>query len=248
MGEIDARGVEEPRSETEGGSAAADPAPALAEVTSAPSPLRLMLADNAPTRTGMRLALPPEVSICADVGSAEEAIRSASALQPDACFIGRELLDGELAPLRGVCRAAPGCSVVVFAAEEQPGDMVEAIRAGALGYVPGALTAQRLRVVVRAVTAREAIVPRALIRELVLAVRDGASEEALLTGREAEVLRMLRRGQSTRDIAERLRIAPVTVRRHISELVRKLGVRDRAALVAAAGIDPAAPTAEPPPA
>ncbi len=51
-----------------------------------------------------------------------------------------------------------------------------------------------------------------------------------LTPRESQVLGMLRRGHGTASIAERLSIAPVTVRRHISELVQKLGVTDRAAL------------------
>ena len=52
-----------------------------------------------------------------------------------------------------------------------------------------------------------------------------------LTGRESQVLGMLRRGHTTAVIAERLQIAPVTVRRHISELVRKLGVEDRWSLI-----------------
>jgi DNA-binding NarL/FixJ family response regulator len=52
-----------------------------------------------------------------------------------------------------------------------------------------------------------------------------------LTRREAEVLNMLRRGDSTAVIARRLEIAPVTVRRHISELTRKLGAADRSELI-----------------
>jgi DNA-binding NarL/FixJ family response regulator len=70
-----------------------------------------------------------------------------------------------------------------------------------------------------------------MILELLIELRADGSGGDLLTAREAQVLSMLRRGHSTGAIAERLKIAPVTVRRHISGLVHKLGVDDRFALV-----------------
>jgi DNA-binding NarL/FixJ family response regulator len=69
-----------------------------------------------------------------------------------------------------------------------------------------------------------------MVLELLLELRGGAPGTDALTTREAQVLGMLRRGQSTAEIADRLAIAPVTVRRHISQLVHKRGVEDRAAL------------------
>ncbi len=110
--------------------------------------------------------------------------------------------------------------------------LLECVRAGAVGYVPGALDAERLKRVVKAAANNEAVVPRSMVLELVLELRGGGTGTDALTARESQVLGMLRRGHSTAEIAERLAIAPVTVRRHISELVRKLGVEDRAALVA----------------
>jgi DNA-binding NarL/FixJ family response regulator len=89
------------------------------------------------------------------------------------------------------------------------------------------------------VAANEAVVPRSMVLELLLELRGGGGGADALTARESQVLGMLRRGHKTAEIAERLSIAPVTVRRHISELVRKLGVEDRAALTAAV---PAAPS------
>ena len=109
-------------------------------------------------------------------------------------------------------------------------DLLESIRAGAIGYVPGALDAERLRRVVNAIAAHEAVVPRSMVLELLLELRGGGHGTDALTSREAQVLGMLRRGQTTAEIADRLAIAPVTVRRHISQLVRKLGVENRAAL------------------
>jgi DNA-binding NarL/FixJ family response regulator len=87
--------------------------------------------------------------------------------------------------------------------------------------------------VIRAAGNNEAVVPRSMVLELVLELRGAGSGADALTSRESQVLGMLRRGHRTAEIAERLAIAPVTVRRHISELVRKLGVENRAGLTTA---------------
>jgi DNA-binding NarL/FixJ family response regulator len=112
--------------------------------------------------------------------------------------------------------------------------MIDAVRAGAVGYVPGTRVADRLQRIVRAVAANEAVVPRSMVLELLLEMRNVGSDGGL-SSRESQVLGMLRRGHSTAEIAARIEIAPVTVRRHISELVHKLGVADRSELIAAAG-------------
>jgi DNA-binding NarL/FixJ family response regulator len=124
---------------------------------------------------------------------------------------------------------------VVLADAEDPDDLLEAVRAGAVGYVPGALDFDRLRRVFAAVTAHEAVIPRSMVNDLLGELRASAAGGDTLTAREAQVLGMVRRGHTTARIAERLQIAPVTVRRHISELVRKLGVESRADLIEGVG-------------
>ncbi len=196
--------------------------------------VRLLIVDHAPTRVGIRMALAGEVEVCGEAGDVETAIRTAKAQQPDVALVGTAVLAEWRAAICGICRAAPRCAVVVLADSEDPDDLVEAVRAGAVGYVPGALDIDRLRRVFRAVTAREAVIPRAMVSDLLSELRAGAAAGNTLTGREAQVLGMLRRGHSTARIAERLQIAPVTVRRHISELVRKHGVGSRADLIESA--------------
>jgi DNA-binding NarL/FixJ family response regulator len=100
-----------------------------------------------------------------------------------------------------------------------------------MGYLPGDTSPQGLRRVIRGVLAHEAAVPRSMVRDLVTELQNVTGDTRGTTKREAEVLTALRRGDSTAEIAGRLGISPVTVRRHISELVRKLGVDDRAALL-----------------
>lgn len=193
--------------------------------------MRLLIVDNAPTRAGIRMALGDDVLVCAEETELDQAIRAAKREQPEIAFIGREGTADWRALVRGVCRAAPLCAVVVLAQTSDADDMLESVRAGAVGYVPGVLDADRIRRVFRALQGSEAIVPRSMVNELLSELRGTHNAENGLTGREAQVLGMLRRGHSTAWIAERLQIAPVTVRRHISELVHKLGVENRSDLV-----------------
>lgn len=193
--------------------------------------VRLLIVDHVPTRVGIRMALAGEVDVCAEAGDAETAIRAAKREQPDIALVGTAVSSDWCSVIRGIFRAAPGCAIVVLADTEDPDDLLEAVRAGAVGYVPGALDVDRLRRVFNAVIANEAVIPRAMVSDLLGELRAAAAAGDTLTGREAQVLGMLRRGHSTARIAERLQIAPVTVRRHISELVRKLGVASRADLI-----------------
>ncbi len=193
--------------------------------------VRLLIADHGPTRLGIRMALDGEVDVCAEAEDAEQAIRTAKRERPDVCLVGRDIPGDGLVAVRGICRAAPAAAVVVLAEARDVDDLLDAVRAGAIGYVPGGLDRACLRRIVGAVAANEAVVPRALVLELLLELRGRGAGSDVLTGRESQVLGMLRRGHTTAAIAERLEITPVTVRRHISELVHKLGVADRSALV-----------------
>jgi DNA-binding NarL/FixJ family response regulator len=199
------------------------------------SVIRLLIFDHMPTRVGIRMALADEVDVCAEASDAETGIRAAKREQPDVALVGTTVSREWCAAIRGICRAAPGCAVVVLAETADTDDLLEAVRAGAVGYVPGALDIDRLRRVFRAATANEAVIPRAMVSELLSELRSAAAASDLLTGREAQVLGMLRRGHPTARIAEHLQIAPVTVRRHVSELVRKLGVESRADLIEGLG-------------
>ena len=192
--------------------------------------LRLLIADHPATCAGIRLALGGEVEFCRESADAQEAIRTAMREQPDVCLVGRGLPGDAIAAVRGICRAAPEAAVVVLSDVADADELLEAVRAGAVGYFPGPLDAERLGTIVRAAGAHEAVIPRSMVLELLLDLRGGGSGPDALTARESQVLGMLRRGHSTSAIAERLSIAPVTVRRHISELVHKLGVENRAAL------------------
>jgi DNA-binding NarL/FixJ family response regulator len=191
---------------------------------------RLLVAENEAIRQGIRMALGAELEICAEADDSEQAIRAAMREQPDVCLVGRGIPGGGLNAVRGISRAAPESAVLVLAETRDPDEMLECIRAGAIGYVSGGLDGARLGRMIRALDANEAVVPRSMVLELVLELRGGGAGGEHLTPREAQVLRLLRRGHTTGAIAERLGITPVTVRRHISALMTKVGVDRRTML------------------
>jgi DNA-binding NarL/FixJ family response regulator len=192
------------------------------------SRVTLLVADNEPTRMGIRMALHGEADVCAEADNAEQAIRAAKREQPEVCLVGRGILGDGIRAARAICRAAPKAAVVLVADAIDADDLLDAVRAGAVGYVcVEDLHADGLRRLVRAAADGEAIVPRAMVRTLLEELSDRSDG---LGARERQVLGMLRRGYSTAAIAERLGITPTTVRRHISDLVHKLGVEDRSAL------------------
>lgn len=194
------------------------------------SAIRVLIAHHGLMRLSVRMALEGEADICAEAEDGEQAVLLAKRQQPDVCIVGWDI-DGEgINAIQGIMAVAPHSAVIVLSETSDVDDLLAAVRAGAVGYLPGSLDAEQLRRVVRGVFAQEAAVPRAMVRELILELRT-ATALGGLTDREAQVLGMLRRGHSTAEIASRLQISRVTVRRYISDLVRKLGVHSRAGLM-----------------
>ena len=198
------------------------------------APLRVLVADNAPTRLGIRMALDGFATVCAEAGDRDAAVRAAVTSQPDVCLIGRSLVGGGIEAVREISRGVFRTSVVVLADSEEVDDLLLALRAGAIGYLPVGFEAAHLRRAIAAVGSEQAAIPRTMVMDLVDEIRSfERATSGALTLREMQVLTMLRRGESTARIAQGLSISPVTVRRHISELVHKAGVRGREELAGA---------------
>ena len=173
-----------------------------------------------------------EVEICAEADEAAQAIAGATLTQPDFCLVGSELPGGGMAAVRAIHEAVPGAAIIVLAGMGDADELLIAVRAGAIGYLPGSITREQLCRAVQAVLAGEAVVPRSMVRSLIRELHTSAPVAAGdISTRQTQVLALLRRGQSPAEIARRLEISPVTVRRHMSDLVRKLGLENRWALL-----------------
>ena len=96
----------------------------------------MLIVDHAPTRVGIRMALGDDGRICAEADDVEQAIAS-ERMQPDVCLVGREVAGYALSAIRGMCREAPTTAVVVLAEVRDVDDMLDAVQAGAVDYVPG---------------------------------------------------------------------------------------------------------------
>lgn len=205
------------------------------KVSSPPSQTgaRILIADQGLVRLGIRMAVEEEdvLEVCAEAADAESAIIEAIRARPEVCLVGWDLPGGAINAIRGIFDAVPESAVVVLASTNDVDDLLAALRAGAIGYVPSSVSFEGLRRVVRAVLAHEAAIPRSLMRDVVLELRARSPRSHKVTSREAQILGMVRRGQSTAEIARSLQISPVTVRRHISDLIHKLGVTDRRGLI-----------------
>jgi DNA-binding NarL/FixJ family response regulator len=196
--------------------------------------LRLLIVDAAPVRFAVRMAFADDPVTCFDAADVQQAMVILREEPVDVCLVGQSLAGLGIDAVARLAEAVPAVGVLLISGSDRPEDLLAAVRAGAVGYVPASADAAQLRRVVKAVAANEAAVPRSMVIDLLTELRTmGRADDEGLTVREAEILRMLRRGQSTRSIASHLAISPVTVRRHISKLVQKTGVTDRVELVAA---------------
>jgi DNA-binding NarL/FixJ family response regulator len=201
-------------------------------------PVRLLIADHdASSRAGVRLSLGgSDFEVCGEADSADAAVDAARREEPDVCLIEADLPGDGVAAAEGVLREVPRTAVVMLSASVDDERLFAALRAGARGYLVKDMDPERLPQALRGVLRGEAALPRVLMGRVLEELRaqehgHHASELShlgvRLTRREREVLEHLDRGLETAGVAAALGIAPVTVRRHVSEILRKLGAPDR---------------------
>jgi DNA-binding NarL/FixJ family response regulator len=199
---------------------------------------RVLLADaDTPTRMGVRMALIRHgLEIAAEAADADAAIRAAVAERPDVVLIAADLPGDGIDAARRITARAPGTKIVVLTGRPNGDELVAAVLAGAYGYLGKDMSQSRLPVAVDAVLAGETALPRPFMGHVLEALRGRDARRVKLSGRAGrfvsdrqwEVLNMLAEGRSTAEMAHRLGISEVTARRHISAVLSRLGLRDRA--------------------
>ena len=199
----------------------------------------MVVDDHALVRAAIRQAITaPDIEVVAEAPTAEEALRIAPVVRPDVLLLDIDLpgMDG-LQLLRELAPRLPDTRIVMLTVSTTDRDLDQAMRAGAVGYLTKDLAPAALLRAVRASTRGDLTMSRnragRLVRRLLTSSRAGskASDDpslATLSAREAEVLRLLTKGLTDREIAGALMISTRTVETHVSSVLHKLGVRNRA--------------------
>jgi DNA-binding NarL/FixJ family response regulator len=204
-------------------------------------PLTVLIADDhAPTRAGVRSVLEEGgFAVVAEAGSADAAVDRAVRGRPDVCVLDISMPGGGIAAAARIAQQSPATAVVMLTVSREDEDLFGSLRAGALGYLPKDMDPGRLAAALRGVLSGEAALPRTLVARLVEEFRSAECRPwrrlvrrrgATLTAREWDVLELLREQLTTAEIAHRLGVSAVTVRRHVSSILAKLRVPDRWAM------------------
>jgi DNA-binding NarL/FixJ family response regulator len=202
--------------------------------------------DQAIIRDGLRVqvSLAGDLQFVGEASNGEQAVALARQQRPDVMLMDARMpvLDGLEATRRIVADAATAAvRVIVLTTFDLDDYVYGALRAGASGFLLKDATPEELCAAIRVVANGGALITPQVTRRLIaeFAARPGAGRPNqritdLLTERETEVLGLVGRGLSNTEIADRLVLSPLTAKTHVSRILTKLGLRDRAQLVVAA--------------
>jgi DNA-binding NarL/FixJ family response regulator len=199
-------------------------------------PLRVVVADDHPmTRVGVRVALERDgFVICAEAEDAASAVEAAERESPDICLLDIQMPGSGIHAAEEIARKVPDAAIVMLTVSRSDRDLFDALRVGASGYLLKDTDPERLPLALRGVLEGEAALPRHLVSLVIEEFRERGRRRPLLkrrgvvlTDREWEVLELMSQGHTTFEIADRLFIEPVTVRTHVSAILKKLHVSSR---------------------
>jgi DNA-binding NarL/FixJ family response regulator len=199
-------------------------------------PVSVLIADDQRlVRTGFRviLASEPGINVVGEAANGVEAVDLARSRQPDVVLmdIRMPLLDGLVATRKVL--AVSRSRVLILTTFDSDEYVYEALRAGASGFLLKDAPADQLITAVRCVAAGDALIDPSVTRRLIarfarsLQPAMTPAAVAMLTAREADVLRLIARGRSNTEIAAELVISESTVKTHVGRVLMKLSLRDR---------------------
>ncbi len=192
---------------------------------------RVMIADDhSVVRQGLRMFLSsdPELEIVGEARDGAEAVRLARQLQPDVVLMDllMPVMDG-IAATAAIRREVPDTEVVALTSVLEDAAVVDAVRAGAIGYLLKDTESDELRRVIKAAAAGKVQLSPAASARLLREMRTPEKSVEALTERETEVLRLLAHGKSNQEISRALHIAEQTVKTHVSHILAKLDLTSR---------------------
>jgi len=209
------------------------------------SPLRVVVADDqALVRTGFRMILAADgIEVVGEAATGTQAIEAVRRTVPDVVLMDVRMpeMDGLEATRRILGDGTSSVRIIILTTFDLDRYVYAALSAGASGFLLKDVSPEHLVGAVRLVRSGDALLAPAITRRLIerYAARDGQAaalhrDLSTLTPRELEVLRMLARGLSNAELAERLRLSDATVKTHVARILSKLRLRDRAQAIVVA--------------
>lgn len=193
-------------------------------------PIRILLADDHPSlRAGLATILnaEPGFSVVAEAGSGSETIRKAASSSPDVLVVDIRMPDGDgIQTIKELMKINPKVKTLILTTYDNEEDVFNGLEAGARGYILKDTTREEIIEAVRKVHAGERFLPPTIAARLADRIIRPS-----LTPRELDVLRLVSRGRSNKEMAAAMFISDETVKSHMKSLFQKLGVHDRAEAV-----------------
>ncbi|OLR93139.1 response regulator [Actinokineospora bangkokensis] len=196
----------------------------------------LLVDDHEVVRRGLRDLLDgePDIEVVAEAGGVAEAVARAGAAHPDVAVVDVRLPDGDgVALCRSLAALDPAPHCLVLTAFDDEKALVDAIMAGAAGYLLKQVRGHDLVHAVREVAAGRSLLDPVTTARVLDRMRRSATDDLdALTDRERAVLDLIGEGLSNREIAERLFLAEKTVKNYVTSVLSKLGMQRRTQAVA----------------
>ncbi len=197
------------------------------------SKLRVVLVDDhAMVRSGVRAEIGSDVDIVGEAGDVADAVSVILATRPDVVLLDVHLPGGDGRAVLDACvEQVPDTKFLALSVSDAPADVVDIVRGGARGYVMKAITGPELLESIRRIAEGDAVFSPRLAGFVLDAFAGGSAEDDdeldRLTPREREVMRLIARGYTYREVASELVLSIKTVESHVSAVLRKLQLSDR---------------------
>ena len=199
------------------------------------NPIRVLSVDDHEImRGGVRFLLLAfdDIELVGEAQRGEDAVRLCEETTPDVVLVDMKMagMDG-IQTTAAIKAACPDVQVLILTSFHNHDLVRRSLEAGALGYVLKDASKEDLAAAIRAAKAGQTTIAQEAATDLLSAQVDS---DIVLTDREHEVLLLLKKGMTNKQIGKHLHLSPYTVRHHVSQLIKKLRVSNRAAVVASA--------------
>jgi DNA-binding NarL/FixJ family response regulator len=196
-------------------------------------PIRILIADDHPLfREGVAHTLEsePDLTIVGQAATGDAAFNLASELLPDVILLDITMPgDSGISVARKISAAYPVVHIIMLTASENEDDLINAIKAGARGYVIKGIHARELANAMRAVVKGETYVSPSLASTILFELTSPREPDPMseLTEREQQILELVAQGLTNREVGERLHLAEKTIKHYMTNVLQKLHVRSR---------------------